>query len=45
MKLFIIGCIVGLIVGTIIGVILTSIMASASRDSLERELIEKMKGE
>lgn len=45
MKLFIIGCIIGLLVGTIIGVILTSIMASSSRDSFERDLIDNMKGE
>ena len=37
---FIIGLCIGFIVGNIVGVVLMSIMASASRDSREREEME-----
>ena len=40
MKLLIIGLCVGFIVDNIVGVALTSIMASASRDSYERDILE-----
>lgn len=39
MMYFIIGVLIGLLVGNMVGIILTSIMASASRDSRERELL------
>ena len=37
MKLLIIGLCIGFILGNIVGVVLMSIMASAGRDSVERE--------